>query len=358
MTWDRKRIFKFVVATAFIGAFTLLFLPFYGEILLAAVVAFAMEPALGRWLQPRHLRWRTSVALILVGMFVVVATPVTVVAYKTYGTIVETSKAGFQNTELYGKITNLKTVMLRAANKVTRSFGVADEINLAEMSEDSLSKIANGVMGFLSGLVYQVPLFLLSVFIFCAALYFFLAEARVIKRIFARQQLLNPHESERLIEIFQRASYSTVVTSVVIAILQAVIVTIGALICDAGDFMIVFVVTFFCAFVPVIGAGPVAMALAAYKFLLGDYGQAIGLAVVSVVAGTSDNIARGFLISSAEEDLHPIVSLLAIIGALVIFGMPGLFLGPVIASVAVKIIPTLYSPPTVDAHEIAHREKV
>lgn len=354
MNWDRKRIFKLCMAAAFIGAFVLLFLPFYAEILLAAVVAFAVEPALGRLLQKRQLKWRTSIALILAGMFIVVSAPITVAAYKAYSAVVEASKTGIQNTELYIHLNNFKSNVMRAGNRFTRGLGYA-EFNLSAISEETFGNAAQSVMGFVTALIYQVPSFLLSIFVFVVALYFFLAEASAIRRIFNRQNLLNPHEAERLIEVFQRASYSTVVTSVVIAAMQAAIVSIGAVICDAGDFTVVFVITFFCAFIPVIGAGPVGAALAAYKFLVGDYGQAIGLMVVAVIAGTSDNIARSYMISSADEDLHPIVTLLAIIGALVIFGMPGLFLGPVIASVAVKIIPSLYSPPTVDVKDLGQR---
>lgn len=342
MNWDRKRIFKFVLAALFITAFSVLFFPFYGEILLAAVVAFAMEPTLGRWLQPRYVRWRLSVALILILMFVVVATPITIVAYKTYGSIVETSKSGIQNTEIYAKMMNFKTVLGKASTKITDSLGIEQEFEIMGATEDSVNRVGTFIMGFLSALIASIPYILLSVFIFCAALYFFLAEAGVLYKIFLRQHLLTAAETMRLIKLFQNACYTTMVSSVIIAITQAVVVTIGALVCDAGDPMIVFVITFFCAFIPVIGAGPVALALAGYKLLLGDYGQAIGMGVVSVIAGTSDNLLRPYLVSSAEEDLHPVVSLLAILGALVVFGMPGLFLGPVIASVAVKIIPTLY----------------
>jgi len=358
MNWDRKRIFKFLLAALFITAFSVLFFPFYGEILLAAVVAFAMEPTLGRWLQPRYVRWRLSVALILIAMFVIVATPVTIVAYKTYASIVETSKSGLQNTEIYAKVMNLKGLVGKASAKVTSSLGIEQEFEFMSATEDSLNRIGNWAMGFLSGLVASVPIILLSVFIFCAALYFFLAEAAVLYRVFLRQELLTAAETKRLIKLFQSACYTTMVSSVLISITQAVIVTIGAALCDAGDPTVIFVVTFFCAFIPVIGAGPVALALAGYKALLGDYGQAIGMGVVSLIAGTSDNLLRPFLVSNAEEDLHPVVSLLAILGALIVFGMPGLFLGPVIASVAVKIIPTLYGAghATASAKDLAQKE--
>lgn len=355
MNWDRKRIFKFVMAASFITAFSALFFPFYGEILLAMVVAFAMEPTLGRWLQPRYVRWRLSVALILLAMFLVVATPVTIVAYKTYGAIVETSKSGIQNTEVYHKVIQLKGLVTKAISKVSTNMGIEQEFELVGATEDGLNRLGNWSLAFVSGLVSSVPVFLLSVFVFCAALYFFLAEARVLYKIFLRQELLGPVETNRLIKILQLASYNTMVSSMIIGVMQGIIVSVGALICDAGDFTVVFVVTFFCSFIPVIGAGPVALALAGYKALLGDYGQAIAMGVVSVLAGTSDNIVRPWLVSSSEEDLHPVVSLLAILGALIVFGMPGLFLGPVIASVAVKIIPTLYAPATVSAKDLAQK---
>ncbi len=356
MNWDSKRIFKFILSASFLTAFVILFLPFASEILLAGVLAFAMEPTLGRWLQPRHLRWRLSVALILIAMFIVVATPVTLVAYKMYGAIVETSKTGIQQTEVYAKVMQLKGLVGQLTTKVTSSLGFEEGFDVMGATEDSVNRVGNWAMGFLSGIVSSVPLILLSVFIFCAALYFFLAEASVIYKIFLRQGLLTAAETKRLIRLFQNACYTTMVSSVLIAIAQAVIVTIGAVACDAGDPTVIFVITFFCAFVPVIGAGPVAFALAGYKILLGDYGQAIGLGVVSVIAGTADNLLRPFLVSNAEEDLHPVVSLLAILGALIVFGMPGLFLGPVIASVAVKIIPTLYGHSTATAKDLAQTE--
>lgn len=356
MTWDRKRIFKFILSATFILAFAVLFLPFYGEILLAAVVAFAMEPTLGRWLQPRHLRWRMSVALILIAMFFVVATPVTLVAYKAYASIVETTKAGFQNTQLFAKLVQLKNLLIRFLDRVTDTIGMEQQFDLMNSAEESLSRLGNWAMGLLSGLMSSVPMFLLSVFIFCAALYFFLAEAAVLRRIFLRQELLDESETERLIKVLQDACYSTMISSVVIAVSQATIVSLGSLIFDAGDFTVVFVVTFFCAFIPVIGAGPVALAMAGYKALLGDYGQAIGMGVVALIAGTSDNILRPYLVSSSEEDLHPVVSLLAILGALILFGMPGLFLGPVIATVAVNIIPTLYSSATGAAKDLFQKD--
>ncbi|MBX3020910.1 MAG: AI-2E family transporter [Bdellovibrionales bacterium] len=331
--------------TSFWLAFAVLFLPFYAEVLLAAIFAFAMEPTLGRLLQKRHMKWRTSVAVILTAMFVALAIPITVVCYKLYAYVVEISKTGFQNTTFYQKILGLKDKLIELANNLMTRFGFSESPDLSSLGSESLGQAANTILTFLTAFVYKVPSILLSLFVFCAALYFFLAEAGPLKRVFQRQKVLSPVESKRFIEILQKSSFNTVVSSVVIAAMQATIVSIGALILGSGDFTVVWVVTFFCSFIPVIGAGPVALALAVGDLLMGQYGTAVGFVVVAVIAGTMDNLARPYLIASGDEDMHPVVSLLAIIGALILFGMPGLFLGPVIASVAFKIIPALQNEP-------------
>lgn len=345
MSWDRRRIFKTSLATLFWVAFLALFVPFYTELLLAGVFAFAMEPALGRLFKGRFLHWRPFVALILFSSFVVLAVPVTVVSYKLYAYVVEISRTGVQNTPAFEQLVMIKGEIVRLTNQFLSKVGLSEQFDLPTLLDEHLSRGGNFAVGVLAGSASQVPQFLLSLFVFIAALYFFLAEGEPLKRIFLRQRVLNEWESERLIRVLQKSSFNTVVSSMVIAVMQATTIAIGAWSLGAGDFMIVWVVTFFCSFVPVIGAGPVAGVLALGQVVMGNWGKAIGLLVVAIVGGTLDNVARPYILSSGEEDLHPVVSLLAIIGALILFGMPGLFLGPVIASVAIKIIATLSDVP-------------
>lgn len=343
MSWTRKEIFKYAIVTVFLTAFAILFLPFYRELMLAAVVALAMEPFLGRWLQPRHFRWKISVLAILIAMFHLVTLPLGFIGYRTYRYFVKMSKDGVQNSELYQKLTELKTKLIAVIDQWTVKWGLEAQFDITGSLEENLSHGINLVVGWSTQLVTQLPSLMISIFVFCAALYYFLADARSIKSMFMKQRLLTPAESNRLIAILQNSSYGTVVTSLAIAMMQASIVTLGSAILGAGDWPVVWAVTFFLSFIPVIGAAPVALALGFYLLIMGDIGGFIGFMIVAGIAGTADNIVRPYLISSNEQDLHPVVSLLAIIGALLTMGMPGLFLGPVIAGVAVKIIPALFT---------------
>jgi predicted PurR-regulated permease PerM len=239
--------------------------------------------------------------------------------------------------------------LLRFANSTLHTLHLENRIDLAGLSEDALNRIGTFFVQLSTGFIYRVPDVLLHVFVFCVALYFFLAEARLIKTTFLRLQFLTLSESEKLIRVMQKSSYNTVVTSVSLGFIAATLVGLGALFLRGGDFVVVFVVTFFCSFIPVIGAGPVALALGLYKVIIEAYGEALGFLAVATVVGIVDNFIRPYLISSNEGDLHPAVSLLALIGALTIFGMPGIFLGPVIAAMAFAVVPIFYPPPVADA---------
>ena len=337
---DRQIIFKFTMATLFWAGFAALLAPFYAEIFIAGIFALAMHPILARVFKG-HGRWRTMIAVVMLSLVTVLAVPLTMVGYKTYAYVIETSRGGFQNTPLFQKLVQAKADLVGLGTQALTKVGMQDSIDLAGVSEDGFSRMINTTIQVLSTIVQQLPNLLLSLFVIFAALYFFLAEAGPLRHIFLRQGVLDEPTATRFVKLLQQSCYNTVVSSVLISVIQATIVSLGAIFIIKGDFAVIWVVTFFCSFVPVIGAGPVAAALGAYQLVVGSYGRAIGLGVVALIAGTTDNLVRPFLISSGEEDLHPIVSLLAIIGALILFGMSGLFIGPVIASVAVKIIPTL-----------------
>ncbi|MGE3759703.1 MAG: AI-2E family transporter, partial [Pseudobdellovibrionaceae bacterium] len=45
------------------------------------------------------------------------------------------------------------------------------------------------------------------------------------------------------------------------------------------------------------------------------------------------------IILSGGTEIHPLIGFLAIIGGIYVFGLPGLFLGPLMVSVATSLIP-------------------
>lgn len=130
-------------------------------------------------------------------------------------------------------------------------------------------------------------------------------------------------------------------SNLITGVLQASIVSIGALIFGVGDFFLVFFITFVFSFIPVIGAAPVAVLIGAICLLEARVGAGLSMMVVEGVAGLSDNIIRPVLGSLGELKAHPLIGFLAVIGGVISFGLPGLFIGPLVVSLSFGALPII-----------------
>lgn len=335
--------FRWALFGVMTTAFAVLFLPFFSEILLAAIFAFALDPVTRRLANSTllkkssiYFRRKQWVAITLCLLILCVSLPVTFAIYHLYDTINEMATAGFQNTEFYQDVIRLKTTLVHYADQLINTLNLKRRVDLTAMGENFVRQLGQDAMALSAAFVTHLPEFVMYLFVFCCALYYFLAESKQVKSFLIRVELLNPQGVDRLVDIFQRSCTSTLFVSVVVGAIQASIVSIGSVVLGTGEFFLVFVVTFFLSFIPVIGAAPVALFLALLSLIKEDYGIAGAFVLIAIIAGTVDNIVRPYLIGS-EEDLHPIVALLAILGAIVVFGLPGLFLGPVIAMATSKL---------------------
>ena len=117
---------------------------------------------------------------------------------------------------------------------------------------------------------------------------------------------------------------------------------LGSSIFGFHEFFLIFVVTFILSFIPVIGAAPVSFVLAITAFVIGQSGNGIGLLVVTGIAGSIDNIIKPYVFSAREEGAHPIMSLIGIIGSIIVFGLPGLLLGPLLLQLGTELLPKLF----------------
>jgi predicted PurR-regulated permease PerM len=87
-----------------------------------------------------------------------------------------------------------------------------------------------------------------------------------------------------------------------------------------------------CSFIPFIGSAAVWGSVALWLLFEGRYAAAVGLVVYgSAVISTSDNLVRAHLIGN-QASLHPLVSLVTVLGAIKLMGLWGVFVGPMVAA--------------------------
>lgn len=134
-----------------------------------------------------------------------------------------------------------------------------------------------------------------------------------------------------------------IVANLAVAAVQAGLCTLGLLITGIPRAVSLGVLTFFLAFVPVVGTGLVTVGAALYLFSQGRVGAGIAMGVLALVAGTIDNLLRPFFLRGQVE--LPIAWIfLSIMGGLLSFGLFGLLIGPVLAFACREAFLRLQSP--------------
>lgn len=330
-----------ITALVFI-LFILMFVPFFFPILMAVLVAFALDPIISKYAAKRSKR-KLPAVLLLLGFFIFTAGPITLVFFRFSANVREISAKGIENTEFYAAAEKLFHWGTEQFATISDKFGMSSEnAGAPAQHADLIPKAANFVLQQLANIASSAPEFLLSLLVFSLALYFFITESKKIGRSIASLDLLPRSELDLITNELQKGSYVTLFTSAVTGVIQSLFVAISVRLFGYKEFFLIFIITFFVSFIPVIGAAPVAYFFAAVSFIQGETGAGIGLVILGAIAGTIDNVVRPLLATKDEGDISPAVSLLAVIGAVIVFGFTGIFLGPVITRLTYKIIPILF----------------
>ena len=95
--------------------------------------------------------------------------------------------------------------------------------------------------------------------------------------------------------------------------------------------------TFIFAWVPLLGSFPVWGSGILYLVMQGSYIKAIVLLGIGAFTSIIDNFVRPLVLKGRSE-MHPMVSLIAIFGGIEMFGVIGVFLGPILIAVLLALL--------------------
>ena len=89
--------------------------------------------------------------------------------------------------------------------------------------------------------------------------------------------------------------------------------------------------------IPAVGAALVWIPGVIYLFVTGDYAWGIALAIwCALIVGTVDNILRPRLVGK-DTKMSDLLILLSTLGGIVLFGVVGFIIGPIVAALFVTI---------------------
>ncbi len=192
--------------------------------------------------------------------------------------------------------------------------------------------IAGTTLNVLSGTIVGLLSALISLAIFCIALYFFLADGTMMLASVEKMIPVRIDYQRELMIQFSRVVRSVVMATFFAALAQGLATTAALVFFGFEHYFMLFVLCTVAALVPMVGTWPIWFPCAISLYLHGHWGQAILLVLWGIlVVGTIDNVIRTWILNN-ETKLHPLLGFLSVIGGLQVIGIWGIIIGPVVAS--------------------------
>lgn len=316
--------------------YALFFLPFWQPLFLGFTFACACTPLVST-LQSRMHSTRKSTAYFLMAiLFLMVVIILGVGGLKIYSLVY----TALQDSEGMGSQFDRLEVLKNQLINYLRHIPFVDEQQIEQQVNRSLTSMGIQVRDFLIGgaknLLVQTPQILLNIFVFLLSFAVVLAWGPRKWIFISRFSIFGESSNLDKYRKFERVCGISIGSILLVGLIQATLVSIGCMITGYPGF-ISFLGSFILSLIPIIGAGSVPFVLSLLSFASDSASAGMILAITTVIVGTSDNLIRAWLFSKAAQT-NPAVSLLALLGAISLFGFTGLFLAPVIEQLTMSYL--------------------
>lgn len=316
-----------LMAIALFGVLYLL-KPYLTQIIMAAMFAafsFPVYRRLSKVLLNRQSLSALIMTLILLFIIVVPLSQFLIYGARQAPEWINTVQAFIQDTE---KIENnlLALLPISADSQENMQAGIA---GILDKSGDWLINQATNFLG-------NISLLFVSMFIFLLSYFYFLLHAHNIKAKILYYCPLEKKYTLEIIDSFKNISRTTFWSIGVSAIIQGVLSAISLAIIG-WPFLLVFIVSAILAIIPyalILFYFPIAL----YLLASGDIWQAALIIVWNMLIVVNfDEIIKAY-VSKGGTTVNMAFMLFAILGGIALFGLAGVFIGPLITVMTLKVV--------------------
>lgn len=317
---------------------TLLFLfllkPFFGAIFWAAIIALIFHPLYRRflrlWGQRRNL---AALATLTVCLFLGIVPALFVV-----GSFFQQGAAVYQQMQEGELDLGSQVERVREAFPATQLLLERLNLDLDNLKEQ-LSEAAFTVTRFIAENAVQFGQgtlkFFVSLGLMLYLLFFLLRDGQMMVALLLRALPLGDEREELLVVKFAEVARATVKGNLVVATIQGTLGGIIFWIIGIPAALLWGVVMTLLSLIPLAGAGIIWAPVAIYLFATGEWVQGLILTAFGIgVIGLVDNFLRPVLVGR-DTKLPDYIVLLSTLGGIVLFGMNGFVIGPMIAALFV-----------------------
>jgi predicted PurR-regulated permease PerM len=299
--------------------------PFLAALLFAVLFGYLLQRP-QRWLEKR-VRWKGAAAgILLLAVALAFVLPVTFVGMSLVDQARDAADA-FESPEAAKRYVAQALVRLGVPNETAES--------LPDRAIEGGAGFVQGLLGQTLGALFD---FFTGLIVFFFMLYYVLVDGPRFMAFLRENTPIDGKHRERLFLVAGERVRAIMLGAVLVSIIQGVAAAIGWWIFGFPNPIFWGFVMTILAVLPFAGPILIMAPAAVFALLQGDVFAGIGLlAWAAVVVGLVDNFARPFVVGR-KSDVHPSIILVGTLGGLIVFGVSGFVLGPLIMGLVPPVL--------------------
>ncbi len=301
-----------------LGYFSFLIIePILTYLLAAILLAFMLHPLHAR-LSP-HIGARVSAFILMVFALAAAVTPLLIIGYL----LIET---------LDGITAGLDEIVLieRFEELILSYTGI--EVDLLAELEGLLQGLSEAAIGGLTEVVFSALHIILGLLLLVFVLYYLILDGPSFVRWLMDVTPMEDAVEKELIDEANVITWAVLKSHLLVAIIEGILMGIGFYMAGIPNAPFWTMVMIVLSILPVIGASSIWAPAVLYLIYIGELPAAIFLFVYGAIILNIENYIRAILVDR-DSDLHPAVVLVGVLGGLYVFGVLGLFIGPIILAI-------------------------
>ncbi|MEK6889124.1 MAG: AI-2E family transporter [Nanoarchaeota archaeon] len=192
------------------------------------------------------------------------------------------------------------------------------------------NKIVAAALGSLNSFILELPIISLHIILALFVFFYALKDGKSLREFAEGLSPFSKSKEKLIVQNFKDITDSVVYGQIIVGIVQGSLAGLGLLIFGVGNVIVLTFLAIFLSLLPILGPFLIWIPVTVYLFVTGDTGTAIGFLLYNLlIVSTVDNVLRTYLISRKTR-LSPAIVLVGMVGGLLVFGVLGLLLGPLI----------------------------
>jgi predicted PurR-regulated permease PerM len=209
-----------------------------------------------------------------------------------------------------------------------------------EQSLDFIQVIIEKLSSAIGKLISGMPGLMVAGFVVILSTYFFLLDGSKFLYFLSSISPIGLQRSVEIYTTFETSCRGVVLGLFASALAQALLMTVLFAITQLPNALVIGLVTVVAGMIPLVGSAPIWITATFYLAVQGSWGYFTVMLGGGLLVATIDNVIRPMIMKDHAQ-MHPMLALISVLGAINLMGPTGIFLGPIIAAVFVSFLKIL-----------------